>query len=65
MPAAISSLLNRNLLYTAVTRARTSAILLGDAVGVRRAIDKRDVDHRKTFLGLVDLEAMRREGNQG
>ncbi len=58
-------MLNRNLLYTAVTRARTSAILLGDALGVRRAIDKRDVDHRKTFLGLVDLEAMRREGDQG
>lgn len=57
-------MLNRNLLYTAVTRARTSVILLGDAVGMRHAIDKRDVDHRKTFLGLVDLEAMRREGDQ-
>jgi len=50
-------MLNRNLLYTAVTRARQSAILLGDRVGMTRAVGKRDVDRRKTFLGLVDLEA--------
>jgi len=47
-------MLNRNLLYTAVTRAQRSAIVLGDAVGIRRAIDRRDVDARRTFLALVD-----------
>lgn len=51
-------MLNRNLLYTAVTRARQSAILLGDRAGMTRAVGKRDVDRRKTFLGLVDLEGM-------
>ena len=51
---AQSFMLNRNLLYTAVTRAQRSAILLGDAVGIRRAIDRRDVDARRTFLALVD-----------
>lgn len=51
---AQSFMLNRNLLYTAVTRAQRSAILLGDAVGIRRAIDRRDVDARRTFLALAD-----------
>jgi exodeoxyribonuclease V alpha subunit len=51
---AQSFMLNRNLLYTAVTRAQRSAILLGDAVGMRRAIDRRDVDARRTFLALAD-----------
>lgn len=50
-------MLNRNLLYTAVTRAQRSAIVLGDAVGVRRAIDRRDVDARRTFLSLAPLTA--------
>jgi len=49
-------MLNRNLLYTAVTRARQSAIVLGDSAGMRQAVNKRDVDRRKTFLALVDLE---------
>ena len=57
-------MLNRNLLYTAVTRARESAILIGDAVGVRHAVETRDVDRRQTFLGLVDVEAMRQEGGE-
>jgi exodeoxyribonuclease V alpha subunit len=51
---AQSFMLNRNLLYTAVTRAQRSAIILGDAVGVRCAIDRRDVNARKTFLSLVN-----------
>jgi len=57
-------MLNRNLLYTAVTRAQRSAILLGDAVGLRRAIDRRDVDARRTFLGLADPITLL-QGGQG
>ncbi|HEY3418654.1 MAG TPA: ATP-binding domain-containing protein, partial [Armatimonadota bacterium] len=49
-------MLNRNLLYTAVTRASQSAIVLGDSTGMLQAVSKRDVDRRKTFLALVDLE---------
>lgn len=58
-----SFMLNRNLLYTAVTRARQSAILLGDRVGMSRAIDKRDVDARKTFLSLARLEEFSQKGD--
>jgi exodeoxyribonuclease V alpha subunit len=45
-------MLNRNLLYTAVTRAQQSAIILGDRTGLRRAIGNRSVEGRRTFLGL-------------
>lgn len=58
-----SFMLNRNLLYTAVTRAQQSAILLGDRVGIGRAIDKRDVDARKTFLSLARLEDLLPQGD--
>lgn len=53
-----SFMLNRNLLYTAVTRAQQTAILLGDSVGIRRAVGKRDIDRRQTFLALVDIDEM-------
>jgi exodeoxyribonuclease V alpha subunit len=49
-----SFMLNRNLLYTAVTRAQQSAIIVGNAVGVRRAVDRRDVNARKTYLSLLN-----------
>jgi len=41
---------HRNLFYTGVTRARTSAIILGDRWGVRNCAAKVQVDARKTFL---------------
>ncbi|MEI7833882.1 MAG: ATP-binding domain-containing protein, partial [bacterium] len=50
-----SYMLNRNLFYTAVTRASQSAIVLGDIAGMTRAMNTRDVDRRKTFLALIDL----------
>jgi exodeoxyribonuclease V alpha subunit len=59
---AQSFMLNRNLLYTAVTRAQRSAIILGDTVGIRRGIDRRDVDARKTFLSLVNAEDVLKGG---
>jgi len=58
-----SFMLNRNLLYTAVTRAQRSAILLGERVGMRRAIETRDVDARRTFLSLVRLDECVVKGN--
>jgi exodeoxyribonuclease V alpha subunit len=41
---------HRNLLYTAVTRARKTVILVGDAWGLRTCAKKRQVDERRTFL---------------
>ncbi len=44
LPAAVSPILSRELLYTAVTRARTQVILFGDAdvlaAGVTRRVDR-------------------------
>jgi exodeoxyribonuclease V alpha subunit len=44
---------HRNLLYTAVTRARESVILLGDRWGIDNCASKRQVDRRNTFLSFL------------
>jgi exodeoxyribonuclease V alpha subunit len=46
---------HRNLLYTAVTRARETAILVGDAWAIRECVRREDADRRKTFLSVLDL----------
>lgn len=50
---------HRNLLYTAVTRAKESVILLGDRWGIEDCVAKRQVDRRNTFLSfLLQPEAL-------
>ena len=44
---------HRNLLYTAVTRAKETTILLGDRWGISNCAKKTQVDKRKTYLSLV------------
>jgi exodeoxyribonuclease V alpha subunit len=44
---------HRNLLYTAVTRAKQSVILLGDRWGMDNCASKRQVDRRNTFLSFL------------
>ena len=44
---------HRNLLYTAVTRAKNSVILLGDRWGINNCAAKRQVDRRNTFLSFL------------
>jgi len=44
---------NRNLFYTAVTRSRQSAVIIGDRWGLRNCAQKKLVDRRRTFLSLV------------
>jgi exodeoxyribonuclease V alpha subunit len=44
---------HRNLLYTAVTRARESVIILGDRWGIDNCASKRQVDRRNTFLSFL------------
>jgi exodeoxyribonuclease V alpha subunit len=46
-------MLQRNLFYTAVTRARKKVWLLGDSEAVLRAIDNDQVVQRNTVLGRV------------
>jgi exodeoxyribonuclease V alpha subunit len=41
---------DRNWLYTAVTRASQTCVLLGDRWGLRNAAKKNNVIHRRTFL---------------
>jgi exodeoxyribonuclease V alpha subunit len=49
---------HRNLLYTAVTRAKGSVILLGDRWGIENCAAKRQADRRNTFLSfLLEPEA--------
>jgi len=51
---------HRNLLYTAVTRAKKSVIILGDRWGIEHCAQKRQVDQRNTFLSfLLAPEAQR------
>jgi exodeoxyribonuclease V alpha subunit len=44
---------HRNLLYTAVTRAKQSVIILGDRWGIENCAAKRQVDRRHTFLSFL------------
>lgn len=49
---------NRNLLYTAVTRAKESVIILGDRWGITHCAARQQVDRRNTFLSfMLTLEA--------
>ncbi|QTD54168.1 AAA family ATPase [Sulfidibacter corallicola] len=44
---------NQNLLYTAVTRARKTVMLVGDGWGAKGAAQKRNVNKRQTLLGTL------------
>jgi len=44
---------HRNLLYTAVTRAQKSVILLGDKWGMENCAKVQKVDQRNTFLSFL------------
>lgn len=46
---------HRNLLYTAVTRASKTAIIIGDTWGIRNAAMKTKLDERDTWLRVMDL----------
>jgi exodeoxyribonuclease V alpha subunit len=50
---AHSFMLHRNLLYTAVTRARASAILVGDRSGLSMAVRKTSQADRRTMLSYL------------
>jgi len=44
---------SRNLLYTAVTRAKRTAIILGDAWGTQQCVQKTHNQYRRTLLSLL------------
>ena len=50
-------LLKRNLVYTAITRAKEKVILIGDIDAYTRSIDKEDTSSRNTQLDdIITLE---------
>jgi len=58
-------MLRRNLLYTAISRAKSKVILIGQRQAVFTAIHKSDVDKRNTMLAdriavYYDRETQRR-----
>lgn len=54
MHKAHSFMAHRNLLYTAVTRARKTAIIVGDHWGITNAAQTQQTEKRKTFLSVLD-----------
>jgi hypothetical protein len=61
-------MLRRNLLYTAITRARSLCVLVGDPRAIDRAVRMVDAARRHTGLGgrlleaLADPDLLEREG---
>jgi exodeoxyribonuclease V alpha subunit len=51
-PQAHAFMQHRNLFYTAVTRARRTAVVIGDDKGIRNAATRIETDRRQTILGV-------------
>jgi exodeoxyribonuclease V alpha subunit len=43
---------HRNLFYTAVTRAKKTAVIIGDRWGIKNCAEREFTEKRKTFLSL-------------
>jgi exodeoxyribonuclease V alpha subunit len=60
--SAYGQMLSRNLLYTALTRARRAVVVIGDQEAIARAVaETRDL-HRRTGLPWL-LDAGARDGH--
>lgn len=46
---------HRNLFYTAVTRAKKTAVIIGDRWGIRNCAKRKFTEKRKTFLSMEDF----------
>jgi hypothetical protein len=54
-----SEFVDRSLIYTAITRAQRSLMVIGDSQAVISAAKQRSVDRRKTLLGAFIKEALK------
>jgi exodeoxyribonuclease V alpha subunit len=61
--SSFGPMLSRNLLYTALTRARGAAVLIGDEAAIARAVAETRDQERRT--GLASLLRARRGGGDG
>lgn len=50
VPKAHAFMQHRHWLYTAVTRAQRTAVIIGDDDGIRRAVEKVELNRRETLL---------------
>ena len=57
MFSSMSFFLRRNLLYTAVTRAKKQVIIVSDGPGIQSAIQKEDTSKRNTLLSNFVFES--------
>jgi len=57
------NLLQRNLLYTAITRAKKKVIVIGHGSALEKAINNASVDKRNTKLGVRIKSCLQREKN--
>lgn len=58
--SSFGPMLSRNLLYTALTRARRAVVLIGDAPAIDRAVaETRDQERRTGLVDLLKSEARR------
>jgi len=52
---------HRNLFYTGVTRAKKTAVIIGDKWGIRNCAKQKVTDRRRTFLSLEGFQAVSSE----
>ena len=55
---SMSFFLQRNVLYTAVTRAKVQVAIVGQEEAIARAISKVDSRNRNTLLAALIIESM-------
>ena len=68
LPKEPINMLQRNLLYTGITRCKSTLILVGQKEAVDIAIDTQDSVYRRTMLGtLINryCDQLRQSGNSG
>ena len=61
MMASYYIMLRRNLIYTAITRAKKKVILVGEKKAIFMAIHKNDIDDRNTKLAERIINNIKKE----
>jgi hypothetical protein len=55
-----SEFVDRSLIYTAITRAQSNLIVIGDSQAVIHAVENRSADRRETLLGAFVMEELQK-----
>lgn len=57
--SAGSGIIDRSLIYTAITRAKNNLVVIGSSQAFSKAVQHRSTERRKTLLGAFVMEALR------